>query len=230
MDAQPIGLGRPGRGLSTCKVPATAAKRAGSEAGTKYSVSAGFSNFVQTREGYPRLWQYEVRVTVRAPTPDDMSQQQYNPRAFSQRASVQYSTRTVLYLLISHFVLVRVPVLYLIIRTRLVPYSTRTASCSTVLVPYCRLWACKASWGGPRGKGAPTSKGPERYLAGTEPYRAVGALPDEIAPKSTKLPRKIIEISPKYPEIPRIHRNMRFRHCTLRGTYVGTCTAPDHCW
>ena len=72
VDAQPTGLGRPGRGLSTCKVPATAAKRAGSEAGTKYSVSAGFSYFVQTREGYPRLWQYEVRVTIRAPTPDDI--------------------------------------------------------------------------------------------------------------------------------------------------------------
>ena len=107
-----------------------------------------------------------------------------------------------------------------LVRPRVVQYLYRTVGSGPA----------KLAGGGPRGKGAPTSKGTERYLAGTEPYRAVGALPDEIAPKSTKLPRKIIEISPKYPEIPRIHRNMRFRHCTLRGTYVGTCTAPDHCW
>ena len=73
--AQPPGLGGPGSGLSTCKVPATAAKRAGREAGTKYSVSAEFPYFVQTREGYPRpvvrvllLLQYCTR-TVLPPLP-----------------------------------------------------------------------------------------------------------------------------------------------------------------
>ncbi len=52
--AQPAGLGRPGWGLRTCEVPAPAAKRAGREAGPKYSVYAAFPYFVQTREGYPR--------------------------------------------------------------------------------------------------------------------------------------------------------------------------------
>ena len=88
---------------------------------------------------YPRLWQYEVRVTIRAPTPDDIPNTVrvvLNPRAFSQRASVQYSTRTVLYLLISHFVLVRVLYLYIsrspysygtrLVRPRVVQYSYGT--------------------------------------------------------------------------------------------------------
>ena len=52
--AQPEGLGRPGKGLSTGEVPGTAAKRAGREAGSKYGVCAGFRYLVPSREGYPR--------------------------------------------------------------------------------------------------------------------------------------------------------------------------------